>query len=153
MPDMAPPYCVATVVREFEPLTEAITSLGSFEDVVVHLRATHSWFADRMADCRSEDDSPDAVPDGGGGVQLRNRWGSMVEVGVGREVWFLFRHAPEPSLCYSDRPPLDGYLAFWLGGWHHTELGRDMLVSRACVLKVSASGWIQTPFRERSEQT
>ena len=56
-------------------------------------------------------------------MQLRNRWGGEVEVGIGRDVWFLMRHHPEPARCYSDRPTVDGALAFWLGGWHHTEWG------------------------------
>ena len=67
MTDIAAPYCVATAVREFDPPREEVTPLGSFEAVVAHLRTTHSWFADRMADLRAADDTPDEVPVGGFG--------------------------------------------------------------------------------------
>lgn len=143
MTGSAVPYCVARFVRDLDPLQEEVAALGTFEEVVTQFRATHCWFADRMADQRIEDEPPDKVPIGGFGVQLRNRWGGEVEVGVGREVWFLMLHQPAPARCYSDRPPLDGYLAFWLCGWHHTELGRDMLVSRAACLE-AVRQWLET---------
>lgn len=143
MADTAAPYCIATIILDCDPLREEETALGSFEEVVAQLRATHGWFADRMADLRAENETLHEVSVGGFGVRLRNRWGGVVEVGVGRDVWFLLRHVPRPSRCYSDRPPLDGCLGFWLDGWHHTELGREMLVSRTACLE-SLRRWLET---------
>jgi hypothetical protein len=96
-----------------------------------------------MADLRSEGDTSGSVPVGGFGVELRNRWGGVVEVGVGRDVWFLFCHHPGPGRYYTDQPPLEGRLVFWLCGWHHTELGRDMLVSRPACLE-ALRRWLET---------
>jgi hypothetical protein len=143
MTDTAAPYCVATVIRPLDPPREEIKELRSFEEVVAHLRATHAWFADFMADLRAEGEARGDVPVGGFGVELRNRWGGEVEVGVGRDIWFLFQSRPEPARCYSDRPPLDGYLAFWLDGWHYTELARGMLVSRQACL-AALRRWLET---------
>src|SRR5438445_1269848 len=108
MTDAEHPYCVATVIREVHPeQIEDVVSLRSFEEVVAYLRHTYDWFADVIADYRAaEDFSPTDVPVGGFGVQLRNRWGGEVEVGVGRAVWFLFQREPRPSRCVSDRPAL-----------------------------------------------
>jgi hypothetical protein len=135
MSDQLSTYCVATVIRDYDPPQEREASLGSFEEVFALLRASYSWFADLMAQLRAEDKVAGDVPIGGFGVCLRNRWGSVIEVGVGRDLWFLCRRIPAPSLCYSDRPELDGSLAFWLGGWHHTELSGEMLVSRSACLE------------------
>jgi hypothetical protein len=96
-----------------------------------------------MADRRAEDETPAEVPVGGFGVRLHNRWDGKVEVGVGRDVWFLFRHVPKPSQRYSNRPLLDGSLAFWLDGWHYTELESDMLVSQAACLE-ALRRWLET---------
>jgi hypothetical protein len=96
-----------------------------------------------MADLRAEAENPDETPVGGFGVLLRNRWGGEVEVGVGRDIWFLFRRVPEPGRCYTDRPPLEGYLAFWLGGGHYTQLESDMLVSREAWLE-ALRRWLES---------
>jgi hypothetical protein len=150
MTDADIPYCVATVVRDANSPRNEVSRLGSFEEVAAHLHSAYVWFADLMADLRTEDETPHKVPVGGFGVRLQNRWGGEVEVGVGRDIWFLFRHLPEPRRCYSDRPPLDGYLAFWLDGWHYTELGRDMLVSRAACLSVIHQ-WLESGNFPESE--
>ena len=130
------PYCVATVIREAdEEYIEDVTTLHSFDDVATHLRSTYEWFADVIAESRSDEETSEAaVPIGGFGVQLRNRWDGLIEVGVGRDIWFLFRHEPKPSRCISDNPPVKGSLVFYLDGWHYTELEQDSLVSKgACM--------------------
>jgi len=149
--DSSTAYCVATVVLDWDPPREEVTPLGSFEEVVTHLRTTYNWFADLMADKQAAQDTPDEVPVGGFGVELRNRWGGVVEVGVGREVWFLMRLVPKPSKWYSDAPMLDGHLAFWLNGWHHTELDREALVSRTACLEALRQ-WLETGEFPKSSQ-
>ena len=135
-------YCVVTVVRGLDPPRKEVTALGSFDDVVAHMRATYDWFADQLADLRGDDETPSKIPVGGFGVELRNRWGSVVEVGVGGDIWFLIRREPKPAYCYSDQPPIDGCLAFWLDGWHYTELGSDELVSRGSCLN-AVRRWLE----------
>jgi hypothetical protein len=89
---------------------------------------------------------------GGFGVDITNRWGSVVEVGPGRDVWFLFRHEPRPGLCHSDRPAIEGTRVFYLDGGHHTELAADMLVSRDECLRVLRE-WLDTgAFPNTAEQ-
>jgi hypothetical protein len=80
---------------------------------------------------------------GGFGVEVTNRWGSVVEVGPGRDVWFLFRHEPPPSRCHSDRPPIQGTRVFYPDGGRHTELGAHMLVSREECLRALRE-WLDT---------
>ena len=106
MTDAQQPFCVARAIRQVAPeLIEESVVLDCFEGVVEHLRRIYAWFADSIADRRamSMTEGP-AAPLGGFGVRLRNRWGGEVEVGVGREIWFLFRHEPKPSKCFSDSP-------------------------------------------------
>lgn len=142
MSDDANPYCLVTTDGNWE----AATPLSSFDELVAHLREAYDAAANEMADQRAAQDQPevrDLVPVGGFGVCLRNRSSGEVEVGIGREVWFLFRHHPQPRRCYSDNPPVEGYLAFYLDGGHHTELRRDMLVSRPAGLS-ALRRWLDT---------
>jgi hypothetical protein len=138
-------YCVARVIKEWEPeFVEEVTVLDSFDDVVAHLRQTYNWFADVIADVRSQQEpceTADAI--GGFGVQLRNRWGGEVEVGVVRAIWMLHRHQPRPSKCISDDAELAGTMVFYLDGWHHTELDRRSLVSKATCLS-TLRHWLET---------
>jgi hypothetical protein len=143
MSDIASSYCVASVIRDPNTGEAEVTTLGSFEQVVAYLRDTHAWFSDLMADYRAQNEHPDDMRVGGFGVQLRNRLGGVVEVGTGRDVWFLIRHSPEPTRCYSDYPPLEGHLSFWLDGWHHTVLGRPMLVSRVALFE-ALQQWLES---------
>jgi hypothetical protein len=154
MSDIASSYCVASVIRDPNRGEAEVTTLGSFDQVVAYLRDIHAWFADLMADIRAQDETPDGMRVGGFGVQLRNRLGGVVEVGTGRDVWFLLRSSPEPTRCYSDNPPLEGDLSFWLGGWHHTELGRHMLVSRVALFE-ALQQWLESgefPESKRGRQ-
>jgi hypothetical protein len=109
--------------------------LASFEEVVSFLRETYNWFADLIADRRAEEELPTKVePIGGFGVQLINHWGSQVEVGVGRDIWFLCRCRPKPTRGFSDNPQMVGWLVFYLDGWHYTSLDSLSLVPRdACI--------------------
>lgn len=138
-------YCTATVVREVDPWQVEIASLDSFEDLLVFLRQTYNWFADLIADQRAEEDERplDKEPIGGFGVTLRNRWGSEVEVGIGRDLWFLMRFQPKPSRCFSDQSDSAGPLAFFLDGWHYTPLSGHMLVSRQACL-TALRRWLNT---------
>jgi hypothetical protein len=126
------PYCRATVIKQVDPeRIDEVTVLHSFEEVLDHLQRTYNWFVDIIADMRSRCESSKFEPPVGGfGVRLRNRWESEVEIGVGREIWFLIQTVPEPSRCVSDAPELSGPLVFYLAGWHYTELERDMLASK-----------------------
>jgi hypothetical protein len=139
------PYCVATVIKQVDPeQIEEVTVLHTFDDVVAHLRRTYDWFADVIADIRSENETSEpTVPIGGFGVQLRNRWGGEVEVGVGRAIWFLFRSEPSPGKCISDNPELSGSLVFYLDGWHYTELERHRLVSKGTCL-ITLRHWLDS---------
>jgi hypothetical protein len=103
MPDTGA-YCIAAVGHDGEPKS----SLASFDEVLGYLRTTYSILADEYADARVDVAEPEPDPIGGFGIWLRNRWGSEVEVGVGRDVWFLMRTEPKPGICFSDNPPLDG---------------------------------------------
>jgi hypothetical protein len=138
MPDTGH-YCIAAVGQDGEPKT----SLASFDDVLAYLRATYNTLADEYADARVDAEEPESDPVGGFGIWLRNRWGSEVEVGVGREAWFLFRLEPKPSICFSDNPPLDGYLVFYLDGGHYTDLASHDLASRAAAVE-TLRRWLET---------
>jgi hypothetical protein len=140
-------YCEARVVRlaledEENPLPEERTRLDSFPEVERFLKRTYEWFADIMAErLAAEGHSGEAI--GGFGVRLTNRWQGVVEVGVGRKVWALFRVEPRPTLRFSDSPELAGTLVFYLDGWHHTELESEMLVSRGACLR-ALEEWLET---------
>src|SRR5580704_2165632 len=113
-----PEYCVAAIGHDGDPKT----ALRSYDEVLSYLRVTRNALENEYADARVDSCAePEPVPIGGFGIWLRNRWGSEVEVGVGRDVWFLFRLAPAPRKCLSDRPPMDGRLVFYLAGGHYSE--------------------------------
>jgi hypothetical protein len=123
------PYCIAAIGHDGEPKT----AFTSFDDVLAHLREAYNVEANEHADARAGAAAePEDPPVGGFGVWLRNRWGSEVEVGVGRDVWFLIRIQPPPSRICSDHPRLDGRLVFYLGGGHYTDFeGRDLVSADA----------------------
>ncbi len=124
-------------------IIEDVTSLNSFDEVLGHLLVTYNWFADSIADARAmEDKSEEIPPIGGFCVKLRNRWGSQVEVGVGRKIWFLFQLEPETRKCLTDNPAMNGSLVFYLYGWHYTELERDSLISKESCL-VALRQWFE----------
>jgi hypothetical protein len=130
-----------------EPEAEQVARPATFDDLVVLLKQVRGRHANEYADALSEDrdraQSANSDVLGGFGVEITNRWGSVVEVGPGRDVWFLFLHAPGPGRCHSDRPPLVGTRVFYLDGGHHTELGAEMLVSREECLRVLRD-WLDT---------
>lgn len=134
-------YCTVRVKwNGGDPDVELVAHPGTFDEFVALLEQVRDRHSTEHADALAED--PDTARSvvgnvlGGFGVQVTNRWGSVVEVGPGRDVWFLFRHEPSPSRCYSDHPPIEGTRVFYLDGGHHTELGADMLVSRDECLQV-----------------
>jgi hypothetical protein len=134
------PYCIAAIGHDGEPKTV----LTSFDDVLIHLREAYNAEAREYADARATSAAePDDPPVGGFGVWLRNRWGSEVEVGVGRDVWFLIRIQPRPSRVCSDHPPLQGLLVFYLDGGHYTDFEGHDLVS-AGVAKQTLRRWLES---------
>jgi hypothetical protein len=137
------PYCIAAIVHDGEPKTV----LSSFDEVLAHLRQAYSAEAHEYADARArasaEPQGPEDPPVGGFGVWLRNRWGSEVEVGVGRDVWFLIQLAPRPMRVCSDHPPVKGRLVFYLAGGHYTDFeGRDLV--SADVAKQTLRRWLDS---------
>ena len=128
-------YCTVRVKwNGGEPDDEQLARHGTFDELVTLLKQVRDRHADEYADALADDPDAARAVDGdvlgGFGVEVTNRWGSVVEVGPGRDVWFLFRHKPPPARCHSDRPTIAGTRVFYLDGGHHTELGADMLVSR-----------------------
>jgi hypothetical protein len=151
-------YCTVRVKwNGGAPVDEQVFHPVSFDEVVALLKQVRDRHADEYADAVASDPelarslSGDVL--GGFGVDIKNRWGSIVEVGPGRDVWFLFRHEPRPGLCHSDRPPINGTRVFYLDGGHHTELEPDALVSRDECLRVLRD-WLGTgafPDTRRAE--
>lgn len=152
-------YCTVRVKwNGGEPDDEQVAHPGTFDEVVAILKQVRDRHADEYADSLAE--SPDTARTlsgdvfGGFGVEITNRWGSIVEVGPGRDVWFLFRHEPRPSRCHSDSPPIKGTRVFYLDGGHHTELGRDSLVSREECMRTLRE-WLDSgafPDKRHAEQ-
>ncbi len=141
-------YCTVRVRwNAGEPDDEQVARPGTFEEVEALLKEVRDRHANDYADALAEDaeflESAQGDALGGFGVEVTNRWGSVVEVGPGRDVWFLFRHQPKPGLCHSDQPPIEGTRVFYLDGGHHTELGADMLVSREECLRALRE-WLET---------
>lgn len=153
-------YCTIRVKwNGGDPDDEQVAHPGTFDEVVALLKQVHDRHANEYADALA--DGTDAARStagdvlGGFGVEITNRWGSVVEVGPGRDVWFLFRHKPSPSRCYSDHPRIEGTRVFYLDGGHHTELEADMLVSRDECLRV-LRGWLDGgafPDKRQAEST
>lgn len=131
--DNLQPYCIAAVGHDGEPKTQ----LTTFDEVTSHLRQTYSLLVNEYADARiNEDPVPESPPVGGFGVWLRNRWGGEIEIGVGRDVWFLVRLKPQPTKIYSDSPELSGRLAFYIAGGHYTDFDSRHLTSREEALRI-----------------
>ena len=151
-------YCTIRVKwNGGQPEDEQVARPNTFDDLVILLKQVRDRHSDEYAEWRIKEREagnppcPDIL--GGFGVEVTNRWGSVVEVGPGRDVWFLFRHEPQPGVCYSDQPAIDGTRVFYLDGGHHTELGCDMLVSQEECLRV-LRGWLDTgtfPAGKRAE--
>lgn len=125
-------YCTVRVKwNACEPDDEQVARPGTFEEVVALLKQVRDRHADEYADTLADGARSVGGDElGGFGVEITNRWGSVVEVGPGRDAWFLCRLEPQPSRCHSDRPPIAGTRLFYLDGGHPTQLGADMLVSR-----------------------
>jgi hypothetical protein len=125
----------------------------SFNELLALLVEARERLLNELADAIARNPGPpDSVRTdvpGGFGVEVTNRRGSVVEVGEGADAWFLFRHRPPPGRCYSDRPAVTGTRVFFLDGGHHTELGPDMLVSRAECLRVLREWLDSGTFPER----
>ena len=149
-------YCTIRVKwNAGDPDDEQVAHPGTFEDVVALLKQVRDRHADEYAEALAADNElAESVRGhvlGGFGVEVINRWGGIVEVGPGRDVWLLFRHEPRPGLCFSDRPLMVGTRVFYLDGGHHTELGADMLVTREACLRV-LQAWLDTgTFPERKQ--
>ena len=102
-------YCTVRVKwNGGDPEDEQVARPGTFDKLVALLKQVRDWHADEYADSLAEDPevarsvSGDVL--GGFGVEVTNRWGSVVGVGLGRDMWFLFRREPRPSVCHSDHP-------------------------------------------------
>jgi hypothetical protein len=141
-------YCTVRVRRQkAEGMDEQIVHPPSFDELLIFLKQVRDQHAEEYADWlatlpeseRSE--YHDTL--GGMGVDVTNRWGGVVEVGPGQDVWFLFRSEPPPGRYYSDNPPIQGTRVFYLDGGHHTELTADMLVSQKECLRVLQE-WLDT---------
>ena len=149
-------YCTARI-HHFGPIPDEIRveRLESFEALVALLEAVREQFAALDDDWGSEGEGHECEPPeeflGGFGVQVTNRWGGEVEVAAGRDAWFLFRQEPEPGICFSDRPPIDGARVFYLDGGHHTELEAEMLASREGCLRVLRA-WLDKDEFPESER-
>lgn len=125
----------------------------SLEDLVAYLKGVRNRHVTEMADRRAESSDPGPIDPsealGGFGVEVTNRWGSVVEVAAGKDAWFLFRHLPAPSRSFSDVPSIEGTRVFYLDGGHHTELTGSELASPEGCLRVLRH-WLETnEFPER----
>ncbi len=67
---------------------------------------------------------------GGFGVRCRNRSGKEMEVGIGRDWWFLIDLSESGGAIISSGGPEADELIFYLHGWHHTSLSSTDLISR-----------------------
>jgi hypothetical protein len=130
-----------------EPEDEQVAHPRTFDEVVTVLKQVRDRHANEYADLLTENlDAARSLRGdvlGGFGVELTNRWGSIVEIGPGRDVWLLIRHKPAPCLFHTDCPPIEGTRVFYLDGGHHTEMSRHMLVSREECLRVLRD-WLET---------
>src|SRR5262249_44621855 len=87
-------YCTVRVKwNADEPGDVEVAHPDTFDKVVAILKQVRDRHADEYADALANDpDFARAVSGdvlGGFGVEIANRWGSIVEVGPGRDVWFL----------------------------------------------------------------
>ena len=126
---------------------EQVVQPCSFQDVVASLKQVRDRHANEYADHLANDPESRLLLEGdvlgGIGVEVTNRWGSVVEVGPGRDVWFLCRFKPSPTRCFSDCPLIEGMRVFNLDGGHYTELDAKMLVSEEECLR-ALRNWLDT---------
>lgn len=131
----------------------AILQPNSFEGLLALLKDVRDKHADAYAEYMAAKPEPCAQDNrdmlGGVTVEVTNRWGSVAEVGLGRDVCFLARLHPEPSEIHSDRPSINGTRVFFLDGGHHTELDADLLVSREGFLQTLRRWLDEGAFPER----
>ena len=132
------PFCIARVGELVETpgdcdIEFVSTELEDADSVIRFLRGTYDRFAtylaDRNAEC-SEDERIDLSTVGGFGVQLTNRFGDEIEIGLGRRYCLLLRLKPQPTTMYRNPSQYDGFLVFYLDGWHHTEIPMSELITR-----------------------
>ncbi|MGN6545327.1 MAG: hypothetical protein ACTHK7_09790 [Aureliella sp.] len=135
---MSETFCIARVGELVERAGDCdiefvSTELQDADSVIRFLQNTYDRFAtylaDRNAEC-SEDERIDPLTLGGFGVQLTNRFGDEIEIGLGRRFCVLLRLKPQPTTMYRNPCQGDGFLVFYLDGWHYTEIPMSDLITR-----------------------
>jgi hypothetical protein len=143
-------FCIA---RVGEPVNDADghyinfidTKLQTVDAVVEFLHATYDRFATLLSDenaDRPDHERVDLAQIGGFGVQLTNRFGGEIEIGLGRHSCLLVRLTPQPTRIYRNPLQSEGRLVFYLDGWHYTEMNATELVPRADCLNRLRS-WLE----------
>ena len=144
-------FCIARVGEPVETpdgcdVEFVHTELPDTDAVINFLQDTYARFATQLADQnaeRSENERIDLSTIGGFGVQLTNRFGGKIEIGLGRQLCLLIRLNPEPTRIYRNPTDHEGTLVFYLDGWHHTEMEPSELVaSDDCLGCLRA--WLET---------
>ena len=122
------------------------TALPDTESVFNFLKDTYDRFVTLLADQNAElpeAERIDLSAIGGFGVQLTNRFGGEIEIGLGRQLCLLIRLNPEPTRIYRNPTPHEGTLVFYLDGWHYSEMEASELVAREdCLARLRA--WLET---------
>ena len=144
-------FCIARVGEPVETpdgcdVDFVHTELPDTDAVIKLLQDTYARFATQLADQnaeRPEDERTDLSTIGGFGVQLTNRFGGEIEIGLGRQLCLLIRLNPEPTRIYRNPTNDEGTLVFYLDGWHHTEMDLSQLVARDDCLACLRT-WLET---------
>jgi hypothetical protein len=131
-------YCIARVGEIIErsegcEIELVLTELPDVGSVIEFLKGTYDRFATQIADQnaeRSDEDRIELSTIGGFGVQLKNRFGSEIEIGLGRKFCLLIRLVPKPTKICRSNVQNDDTLVFFVDGWHHTEMSISELVPR-----------------------
>ena len=132
------PFCIARVGEPINDLEQCdvhfvANELPNAEAVIEFLQNTRERFATHIADSNAElpdDERIDLSSIEGFGVQLTNRFGGVIEFGLGRRFSLLIRLAPKPTKIYRKPTDKQGSLVFFIDGWHHTEMEISDLISR-----------------------
>lgn len=144
-------FCIARVGEPIETsdgcdVHFVHTELADADAVITFLQSTYDRFATQIADQnaeRSDDERIDLSAIGGFGVQLTNRFGGEIEIGLGRKFCLLIQLTPPPTQIYRTRTQHEGTLVFYVDGWHHTEMDISDLVPRDDCIS-SLRKWLET---------